>query len=81
MDGAFAVTDIGALTDLVIGSGNTTTGQSAAEVDSSEIEGTGDIGVKIVDYVRDGSNEVGTNARVLILLNQHEHNTSTLTGV
>jgi len=73
MDGAFAVTDIGNVTDLVDnGSGNTTTGVSTFEADSSEIGDTGDIQVKIVDYVRDGRNEVGTNARVLVLLNEHE---------
>jgi len=76
MDGAFAATDIGELTDLVSGSGNTLTGTSAFEADSSEISDTGDIGVKIMDYVRDGSNEVGTNARVLVLINEHELNSS-----
>lgn len=80
MSGAFAVTDIGAAANLVFGSGDTATGTSGVEVDSSAIGGGGEDQVKIVDWVRDGANEVGANARVLVLINDHEHSILT-TGV
>lgn len=78
-DGAVAAADIGTTADFVSGTGNTMTGTSAYELESSGIGS--DAGLKIVDYVRDGVNELGTNTRVLVLWNEHEHNTGTLTAV
>lgn len=70
VDGAFAEADVGQDADFVAGTGSTSTGNSAFELDSSDI-GTGD-NLHIYDYVRDGQNEVGTNARVLVLIKEHE---------
>jgi hypothetical protein len=78
-DGAFTAGDIGATADLVAGTGNTMTGMSKFELESAGIGS--DAGVKIVDVVRDGANEIGTNARVLVLLNEHELRSGTMTGV
>lgn len=69
-DGAFSADDIGQDADMVDnGSGNTLLGKSTQELDSSDI-GTGN-NLHIVDYVRDGRNEVGANARLLVLINEH----------
>lgn len=70
-DGAVAEADIGAVANLISGSGSTVTGTSAWELDSSDIAGSGAGPVKIVDYVRDDDNAVDTNARLLVLFNEH----------
>jgi len=72
-DGAFAITDVGQTADVVVGSGSTTTGLSAMELDSSDI-GTG-ANLHIVGVVNDPSNDVvnnsGTNANVIVRINEH----------
>lgn len=66
---AFALADIGAFADYTIGSGNTLTGMSTDELDSSSI-GSGAT-LKILDYVRYPDNEVGDNAKLLVSLAIH----------
>lgn len=70
-DGAFTADDIGQDADVTAEVGNALTGMSTQELDSSDI-GTG-ANLHIYDYVRDGVNEVGANARLLVLINEHIH--------
>jgi hypothetical protein len=77
-DGAIVAADIGATADLVAGTGDTTTGRSAYELNSSDIA-TG-AGVKIMGLVKRPDNAYGANAEVEVLINEHE-NRSALTAV
>ena len=69
-DGAFAITDVGNKVDFVAGTGDSATGQSRFELDSSDI-GTGD-GLLILGLEQVDGNSVGDNAKVLVLLREHE---------
>lgn len=62
--------DIGALADVTVGAGNTSTGVSAMELDSSTV-GSGDT-LKIEEFVDRPDNERGANfARVLVRISKH----------
>jgi len=66
--GTLAETDVGQTGDMVsTHAGDSTTGQSGQELDTVT-----QAGLRLVDYVRDGVNEVGLNAKVLVLINEHE---------
>ena len=78
-DGLVAAADIGHTADWASGTGSALTGQSKYELESAGI--ASDAGLKIVDIVRDGVNAFGANARVLVLINEHEHRPGTFTGV
>jgi len=69
-DGAFAITDVGNKADFVAGTGDSATGQSRFELDSSDI-GTGD-GLLILGLEQVDGNEVGSFAKLLVLLREHE---------
>lgn len=70
--------DIGATTDLVAGTGSALTGRSAYELDSSQIGS--DAGVLIYELVDRVDNAYGTNAKVLVLINEHELRAGTFTA-
>lgn len=69
--GALAVTDIGLNADFVIGSGNTTTGISATELQTSSINTTNTLQLRVLGLYPDQKNEVGTNAKWLVRFNLH----------
>jgi hypothetical protein len=64
-----ALTDVGANVDLVAGSGSTTTGQSAHELDSSSVVST-TAQFRIVGLVDREDNEVGTHAKWLVRIHE-----------
>lgn len=66
--GAIAITAVGEACDITVGSGNTTTGISGVELDSSNA-GTGDQLV-ILGLGRDVNNEIGTNAVWRVRVNE-----------
>jgi len=66
---SLALTDRGNTLDVAAGAGDTDTGRSAHELDSSDI-GTG-ANLKVVDLVDRPDNEVGTNAKWLVVINEH----------
>lgn len=70
--GALAVTDIGENCDLVVGSGNATTGLSGMQVDSST-HVTTTAQVRLVGFVNRSDNVIGSaNAKMLVVINEHE---------
>ena len=70
---AFAAADIGALSDMTAATaGSTLTGRSGQQLDSAQIAQAGAETLKIIDIVRDGDNAVGTNAKLVVMLNEHE---------
>lgn len=71
---ALAVTAVGNTADLTgFTSGSTATGISAIEIDSSTATASGDgtEDVLILGYVQRADNEVGTNAKIIVRLNNH----------
>jgi hypothetical protein len=67
-----AVTDIGSVADITGTSGSTTTGQSTQELDSSTLSASGSAQLKVYELVNRPDNDYGTNAKVLVLINEHE---------
>ena len=72
--GALAVTNVGACVDFSnIASGSTTTGLSAVELDSSIVESTTTSAqFRILGLAKRPDNVVGTNAKWLVMINEHE---------
>jgi len=68
-DGTSAVTVVGNTFDHLMTAGDTTTGRSNAEIDSSDI-GTG-AGWVILGYSRRNDNEIGLNAKMLVMIAEH----------
>lgn len=70
--GALAVTAIGNNTAIVLGSGNTSTGLSGHELDSSEVVATTEQ-LRILRLDPKLNNDLGTNAEWLVFINEHEY--------
>ena len=64
--------DIGNLADIVVGSGDTTTGQS--KVDVSGTTGTGTANLRILRKYDDPKNSYGTNGVLEVTIHEHELN-------
>lgn len=75
--GALAITDIGLNATFIIGSGNTTTGLSATELDSSTKETTATLHCRILRLLPREDNEIGNQAKWLVRFNTHRHNNAT----
>lgn len=69
--GALTVDAIGLNANIIIGTGNTATGTSAVELDSSSAAVTATLDLRIISLVKSPKNEVGVNARWLVSLNNH----------
>lgn len=70
--GALAVTDIGMNTNLASGTGDTATGLSGFELDSSEVDTTAADQLQIVGLSQKADNEIGDNANWLVKINNHQ---------
>ena len=70
--GAIAVTAVGNNTAVVLGAGNTSTGLSGHELDSSEVVATTEQ-LRILRLDPKLNNDLGTNAEWLVLINEHEY--------
>lgn len=71
-----AVTEVGLGCDIVVGSGNTVTGASGMEIDSSDTA-TAAGQVRIMGLVRRPDNAIGANAKWLVVINEHNLNATT----
>lgn len=74
--GALAAVDIGLLADLVVSAGSTVTGKSGMELDTST-KVTTTAQLRIVGITDKEDNEFGANAKVLVMINEHEFKTTT----
>tara|TARA_R110000744_G_scaffold2427_1_gene9836 strand:+ start:2142 stop:2717 length:576 start_codon:yes stop_codon:yes gene_type:complete len=79
-DGTSAVTDYGKNADIVIGTGNTTTGLSANELDTSTIANTAALNLKIIGLWDVPNNAVGANAVVVVKINEHLYGSAGVAG-
>jgi hypothetical protein len=79
MSGAFALTGIGSLADLVIGSANVSIKVSGDAIDSTTVDASGSV-FRIQDIVNRPDNAVGSFAKVLVTISKHYLN-GALTGI
>lgn len=71
--GALAATNVGQNANLTgFTSGQTSTGRSSIEIDSSTAATTATLDVQILRLVQRDDNEIGTNAKWLVRLNNHQ---------
>ena len=63
--------------DLIVGSGNTTTGTSTMEIDSSATSGASTAQLRLLGLSQLQNNEIGTNAVWDVLINEHFFKTTT----
>jgi hypothetical protein len=78
--GSLAATSVGLNANLVFGTVNTTTGLSNVELDSSSAATTATLQVKVIGLSRRPDNEIGTNAKWIVKLNNHQHGSHTGTA-
>lgn len=75
--GAVAVGQVGNNFDIAVTAGSTTTGLSAMELDSSDASGTAAAQLRLIGLVQRPDNEVGTNAKWLVAINEHSYKSTT----
>lgn len=68
---ALAAVNVGQNADLVVAAGNTATGTSGMELDSSTAVGT-TAQLRILGLAQRPDNEIGDNAKILVSINEHE---------
>ena len=67
--------------NFVAGSGSTTTGMSAHELDNASPASTADLDFRIVGLVKRPDNAYGEHAKWLVMISTHQYNTMTgITG-
>jgi hypothetical protein len=79
-DQTSAVSNYGKNADIVVGTGNTTTGVSANELDTSTIDTTAALNLKIIGLWNVPSNEVGEFAVVVVKINEHLYGSAGVAG-
>jgi len=79
-DGSTAADDVGENADIVVASGNTTSGNSGMELQSSS-HVTSTAQLRILGFVQRPDNEIGANAKLLVRINEHELVTVSLAGM
>jgi hypothetical protein len=72
---ALTVDDVGENCDIIVGSGNTTSGISAMELDSSTHTAS-TAQIRVIRLVPREDNAVGTNAKWEVLINEHCYKTT-----
>lgn len=74
--GALTAANVGSNADIAVGTGNTTVGRSGMELDSSDVK-TGSAQLRILSLAQRPDNEIGTNAKWLVTINEHELKSTT----
>jgi hypothetical protein len=73
--------DVGKNADVVVGTGNTVTGVSSMELDSSTVANTAALNLKIVGFLNTPANEVGENNVVVVVkINEHLYGSAGVAG-
>jgi len=79
-DGTSAVANYGKNADIVVGTGNATTGLSANELDTSTINTTAALNLKIIGLWDVPNNAVGEFAVVVVKINEHLYGSAGVAG-
>ena len=72
--------DFGKNADVVVGTGNTTTGVSAMELDSSTIATTAALNLKLVGIYDTPGNALGSFCQVVVKINEHLYGSAGVAG-
>jgi hypothetical protein len=79
-DEGIVAADIGKNADVVGTGGSTTTGISTMELDSSTLANSAALNLKVVGLYNDVNNEFGTNAVVVVKINEHVYGSTGVAG-
>jgi hypothetical protein len=79
-DEGFVAADVGKNADVVGTGGSTTSGISTMELDSSTLAVTAALNLKVVGLYNDVNNEFGTNAVVVVKINEHVYGSAGVAG-
>jgi hypothetical protein len=79
-DAGFVAADVGKNADVVGTGGSTTTGISSMELDSSTLATTAALNLKVVGLYNDVNNDFGTNAVVVVKINEHVYGSAGVAG-
>ena len=79
-DAGFVAADVGKNADVVGTGGSTTSGISAMELASSTLATTAALNLKVVGLYNDVNNEFGTNAVVVVKINEHVYGSTGVAG-
>jgi hypothetical protein len=69
--GALTITELGENADIIVAAGSTVTGMSGVMLDSSDHKTT-TAQLRIIKLVNRPDNALGTNAKIEVLINEHE---------
>jgi hypothetical protein len=79
-DEGFVAADVGKNADVVGTGGSTTSGISTMELDSSTLATSAALNLKVVGLYNDVNNEFGTNAVVVVKINEHVYGSAGVAG-
>ena len=79
-DAGFVAADVGKNADVIGTGGSTTSGISAMELNSSTLATTAALNLKVVGLYNDVNNEFGTNAVVVVKINEHVYGSTGVAG-
>ena len=79
-DAGFVAADVGKNADVIGTGGSTTSGISAMELNSSTLATTAALNLKVVGLYNDVNNAFGTNAVVVVKINEHVYGSTGVAG-
>ena len=79
-DAGFVAADVGKNADVIGTGGSTTTGISTMELNSATLATTAALNLKVVGLYNDVNNEFGTNAVVVVKINEHVYGSTGVAG-
>ena len=79
-DAGFTAADVGKNADVIGTSGSTTSGISAMELNSATLATTAALNLKVVGLYNDVNNDFGTNAVVVVKINEHVYGSTGVAG-
>ena len=79
-DAGFVAANVGNNADVVGTGGSTTSGISTMELNSSTLATTAALNLKVVGLYNDVNNEFGTNAVVVVKINEHVYGSAGVAG-
>ena len=79
-DAGFVAADVGKNADVIGTGGSTTNGISTMELNSSTLATTAALNLKVVGLYNDVNNEFGTNAVVVVKINEHVYGSTGVAG-
>ena len=79
-DAGFVAADVGKNADVIGTGGSTTNGISTMELNSATLANTAALNLKVVGLYNDVNNEFGTNAVVVVKINEHVYGSTGVAG-